>query len=230
MIFKQLFDHESSTFTYLIAKSKGSPAILIDPVLEQTERDLKLVKELDLDLVYMLNTHCHADHITGTGKIKKSLLNAKSMISIDSGAKADLYLQDNQEVEFGGLKLIAIKTPGHTNGCMCFYFPEQGWLFTGDALLIRGCGRTDFQQGDAGLLYDGIHSKIFTLPKQTIVYPAHDYKGHCSSTIEEEIQWNPRFTKSRPDFIEFMKNLGLAYPKKIDVSLPANLNCGIDFE
>ncbi|KAJ3255179.1 Ethylmalonic encephalopathy 1 [Boothiomyces macroporosus] len=228
IIFRQLFDAESSTYTYLLGSNKE--AILIDPVFEQADRDLKLVNELGLQLKYAINTHCHADHVTSTGLIKSRLPHVKSMIAKVSGAKADIHLLEGDKIHVGDLEFKCIATPGHTNGCMCFYLEKEGVLFTGDAILIRGCGRTDFQQGDSGRLYDGVWQKIFTLPEETIIYPAHDYKGNTSSTVGEEKKLNPRFTKSKQEFIDFMKNLGLAYPKKIDVSLPANLECGIDYK
>ncbi|KAJ3273479.1 Ethylmalonic encephalopathy 1 [Terramyces sp. JEL0728] len=228
LIIRQLFDAESSTYTYLLASNKE--AILIDPVYEQVDRDLKLIKELDVNLKYAVNTHCHADHVTSTGTIKSRLPGVKSIIAKASGAKADIHLADGDKISVGALEIKAIATPGHTSGCMCFYLEKESLLFTGDTILIRGCGRTDFQQGDAGKLYDNVWQKIFTLPEDTTIYPAHDYKGQTASSIGEEKKSNPRFTKTRPEFIDFMKNLGLAYPKKIDVAVPANLECGIDYK
>jgi sulfur dioxygenase len=227
-IFRQLFDEETSTFTYLISEGPGKDAILIDPVLEQVDRDLQFVKELGVNLVYAINTHCHADHITGTGMIKKKLPHVKSVISKAAGAKADLYLEPDQIFNFGQLTFKSLATPGHTNGCMSFYFESLGMVFTGDAVLIRGCGRTDFQQGDSKSLYENVHKKIFTLPLDTLIYPAHDYKGRTCSSVREEIEFNPRFKKNINEFIVLMKELGLPYPKKIDAALPANLKCGID--
>jgi sulfur dioxygenase len=228
-IFRQLFDTETSTYTYLLAAGPGADAILIDPVLEQVERDLQFVKEIGVNLKYVINTHCHADHITGSGKIKSLMPGVQSMISKASTAKADVYLEPEQMFKVGSLVFRAIATPGHTDGCMCFYLEDKGMIFTGDALMIRGCGRTDFQGGSSEHLYDNIHQKVFTLPRDTLVYPAHDYKGRMCSTIKEEKQFNPRFTKSKEEFVKLMNELGLPYPKKIDASLPANLKCGIDF-
>jgi sulfur dioxygenase len=149
------------------------------------------------------------------------------VISKASGALADIYLEADQSFTFGSTEIKCFATPGHTDGCMSFYVPSLGMVFTGDTLLIHGCGRTDFQQGDAGHLYDNIHSKLFTLPESTVVYPAHDYKGFTCSTIGEEKKYNPRLTKSKEEFVNLMQNLGLPYPKKIDASLPANLKCGV---
>lgn len=182
----------------------------------------------------MTNTHCHADHITGSGKLKALRKGVRSSIAAAAGAACDVALRDGDAVRFGGLALRVIATPGHTDGCVCFYLPPvvegaSGMVFTGDALLIRGCGRTDFQQGDAGLLYDNIHAKIFTLPDDTLVFPGHDYKGRTASSVAEEKALNPRLTKGRGDFIELMANLGLPYPKQIDRALPANREDGANF-
>jgi sulfur dioxygenase len=227
-LFRQFFDAESSTFTYLIADAESKEAFLIDPVLEQVERDLQIVKELDLKLDLVLNTHVHADHITGSGKIK-TLLGpcCKSALAKTSGGNADILFNDGDEFKFGKYTLKAIATPGHTLGCTSFYLQEQGILFTGDSVLIRGCGRTDFQGGNSSDLYDSIHSKIFTLPEFTAIYPGHDYKGRTSSTVGEEKLHNARFTKPKQEFINIMANLDLSYPKKIDVAVPANLKCGL---
>jgi sulfur dioxygenase len=227
-LFRQLFDTETSTFTYLIAE--GKECILIDPVLEKVDRDLQLIQELGLELKYGFNTHCHADHITGTGKIKKRIPGFQSAISKASEAEADILLVPDQVFTLGMMEIKCLATTGHTNGCMSYYVPSLGAVFTGDALLIRGCGRTDFQEGSAANLYDNIHKLIFTLPKETKIYPGHDYRGHAQSTVEEEIKWNPRLTKSKEEFIKLMGNLGLPYPKKLDASLPANLKDGTGFE
>lgn len=229
LIFRQLFESESSTYTYLLACGDTREAILIDPVDLKVERDIKLIQELDLKLVAMLNTHCHADHITGTGLMKQTPggAEAKSYISRLSGAEADVKFDHNDVIRFGRRSVIAKATPGHTAGCTCFVLDDSSMVFTGDAVLIRGCGRTDFQGGDAGELWEGIHREIFTLNDDCILYPGHDYKGFTSSTVGEEKKLNPRLTKSKEDFIDLMANLGLSYPKKIDVALPANLKDGI---
>ncbi|KAL3277380.1 hypothetical protein HHI36_012729 [Cryptolaemus montrouzieri] len=168
----------------------------------------------------------HADHITGTGYLKK-LSGCKSVISKSSGAQADIYLESDDVFPFGNFTLKVLSTPGHTNGCVSYYFKEKQMVFTGDTLLIRGCGRTDFQEGNPETLYKSIHSKLFTLPEETQVYPAHDYKGMMSSTIAEESKFNPRLTKSLKDFVDIMNNLNLGYPKQIDRALPANIVCGL---
>jgi sulfur dioxygenase len=224
-IFRQLFDSGSSTYTYLIADGPGGDAVLIDPVLEMVERDLRLIQELGVNLTYVLNTHCHADHITGSGLIKRTLGNVKSVIAAASGADADVKVAHGDRVTFGDLAIEVRATPGHTNGCVTYVF--QNKVFTGDALLIRGCGRTDFQEGSSEGLYDVVRSQIFSLPDDTVVYPAHDYKGHCSSTVGEEKKLNYRLSGTKAEFVEIMNNLQLSYPKKIDVALPANMVCGI---
>lgn len=236
---EQMFDSvgASSTLTYILADPHGTKeAIIIDPVLENVERDVALIERLGCELTLALNTHCHADHITGTGALKK-LLNDRpgkaktlqSLISKSSGAKADILVEDGEVVRWadGKRELRVLATPGHTNGCVSFYDKDVHAVFTGDALFIGGCGRTDFQEGSASTLYDSVHKKLFTLPPHTLVYPAHDYKGRRRSTIGAESKGNPRLTKSKDDFVSLMDNLGLPYPKKIDASLPANLVCGI---
>lgn len=225
-IFRQLFDTSgSSTYTYLIADGPGGDAILIDPVLEMVDRDLKLIDELGVNLKYCLNTHCHADHITGSGVIKGKMPGVKSVIAAASGAVSDVKVKHGDRVEFGDLYVEVRATPGHTNGCVSYVFDDK--VFTGDALLIRGCGRTDFQEGSSEGLYDVVHQQIFSLPDDTIVYPAHDYKGHRSSTVGEEKRLNPRLSKTKAEFVDIMNKLELSYPKKIDVALPANMVCGI---
>uniref|UniRef100_A0A1A9WP43 Persulfide dioxygenase ETHE1, mitochondrial n=1 Tax=Glossina brevipalpis TaxID=37001 RepID=A0A1A9WP43_9MUSC len=224
--FRQLFDSESSTYTYLLADVNTREAVIIDPVLEQAKRDAQLIKELDFKLKYAMNTHMHADHITGTGWLKQLLPGCISVISTASGAKADKHLKEGDSIVFGRHKIDTLATPGHTNGCMTYVIHEQGCAFTGDTLLIRGCGRTDFQEGNSRSLYENVHNKIFTLGTNYRVYPAHDYKGQLESTVWEERNYNPRLTKSLEEFVELMDNLNLPYPKKIDKSLPANRECG----
>lgn len=227
MFFRQLFEHESSTYTYLLADEETKEAILIDPVLETVERDKKLISELGFDLKYILETHVHADHITGSFNLKKYFPNAKSVVHKDGGTECtDVLISDNDVLEFGSYKVKAISTPGHTNGCTSYYV--NGMVFTGDALLIRGCGRTDFQQGSPETLYHSVTDKLFALPEDTLVYPAHDYKGISGSSIYEEKNFNPRLgnNKTKEEFVEIMNNLKLAHPKKINESVPANLKCG----
>lgn len=226
-IFRQLLEYKSFTYTYLLADPETKEAILIDPVLETVDRDVKLVGDMGLTLKYGVNTHVHADHITGTGKIKEKIPTCKSVISAAGKAKADVLLKEGDKIKFGRFELEARSTAGHTNGCMTFVWHEKGMVFTGDALLIRGCGRTDFQEGDAGLLYENVHKKILSLPANFQLYPAHDYTGQTVTTVAEEKQYNPRLTKPKNEFIEIMKNLNLPYPKQIDQALPANLVCGI---
>jgi len=225
-IFYQLFEHESSTYSYLIADPRTKEAALIDPVIETVDRDLKLIEELGLKLKYVLDTHVHADHITGAGEIR-GRTGAKSAVSRDANVDCvDIPLSDGEELSLGEMKIKAISTPGHTDSCMSFVF--DGKVFTGDALLIRGCGRTDFQQGSSDKLYESVHQKLFSLPDDTQVYPAHDYRGQTVSTIALEKRFNPRLgmNKSKSDFIKTMSELKLANPKKIHEALPANLACG----
>ncbi|CAF1175699.1 unnamed protein product [Adineta ricciae] len=231
-LLRQFFEHESSTYTYMLADLSTNEALIIDPVINTAERDAKVIQQLGLKLRYAVNTHVHADHITGSGKLKTLLPECKSVISSVSGAQADVYVKDGEIIKIGesGKTPISIEcrsTPGHTNGCMTFVWHEGSAVFTGDALLIRGCGRTDFQQGSSDTLYTSIQEKIFTLPDHYVVYPAHDYTGQTCSTILEEKTFNPRLTKSREEFMDIMANLKLSYPKQIDKALPANLICGL---
>ncbi|CAI8595339.1 unnamed protein product [Vicia faba] len=235
LLFRQLFEKESSTYTYLLADASHAdkPALLIDPVDRTVDRDLSLIQELGLKLVYALNTHVHADHVTGTGLIKSKVPDVKSVISKASGATADVYVQQGDKIRFGDLYLEVRATPGHTLGCLTYVTgdgpdqPQPRRAFTGDTLLIRGCGRTDFQGGSSENLYKSVHSQIFTLPKDTLLYPAHDYKGFSVTTVGEEMQYNPRLTKDEETFKNIMANLNLSYPKMIDVAVPANMVCGI---
>eukprot|EP00913_Durusdinium_trenchii_P009316 g8754.t1 len=222
---RQLFDEETSTLTYLVTCPETSEAVLIDPVLEQKDRDLQVLKELNLKLKYVINTHCHADHITSGGLIRKDMPEVKTIISEASGAKADMHIKHGDTISFGKLQLEVRATPGHTDGCVTFILKTKtaSFAFTGDTLLIRGCGRTDFQQGNPRLLYQNVYEQIFTLPGETFICPGHDYKGRGVSSVEEERRFNPRLTKSVDEFAELMDNLGLAYPKKIDVAVPGNM-------
>jgi sulfur dioxygenase len=226
MLFRQLYDSESSTYTYLLADLERQEAILIDPVLEQVERDLKLLQELGLNLRYCLETHIHADHITGTGKLRE-LTGCLGVLPAKAKADcADRYIQDEENLELGSIVIKAIATPGHTDSHMAYLVNEERVL-TGDALFIRGCGRTDFQDGDAGTLYDSVTTRLFTLPDLTLVYPAHDYQGKTVSTIGAEKSQNPRFAgRDRANFIQFMNNLNLPTPQKMLEVLPANEKCG----
>src|SRR5690606_5195679 len=229
MLFRQLFDLESSTYTYLLADEETREAVIIDPVLEQVERDLTLLDELDLRLVYALDTHVHADHVTGAGTLRERT-GAKTVLSERAGVGcADVYVKDGDRIPFGRYHLEVRETPGHTDGCLTYVTGDHAMAFTGDALLIRGSGRTDFQQGSAPVLYRSVHQKIFTLPDECLLYPGHDYKGRTVSSVGEEKKHNPRLGGGRTEaeFVDIMSKLQLAYPKKIDVALPANLYCGV---
>uniref|UniRef100_I2CRD5 persulfide dioxygenase n=1 Tax=Nannochloropsis gaditana (strain CCMP526) TaxID=1093141 RepID=I2CRD5_NANGC len=225
-IFRQLFEAESCTYTYLLGDPETKEALLIDPVDLTVERDVSLIEELGLTCVMGVNTHCHADHVTGTGLLRQRVQGLKSVIARAAGAKADVLLEEGQKISFGRYHLEVRATPGHTDGCVSYVMDDRSMVFTGDALLVRGCGRTDFQQGSAHSLFKSVHSRLFTLPGDCLVYPAHDYKGRMSSSIREEKQHNPRLTKSEEEFVSIMKNLNLPYPKKIDDALPKNLVCG----
>ncbi|XP_041844795.1 persulfide dioxygenase ETHE1, mitochondrial [Melanotaenia boesemani] len=227
LLFRQLFEAESCTYTYLLADTDTKEAVIIDPVLETIDRDLKLVEQLGLNLKVAVNTHCHADHITSTGLMKKRVVGLKSAISKFSGASADIHLSEGDKITFGRHSLVVRETPGHTDGCTTLVSGDQSMAFTGDALLIRGCGRTDFQQGCSTKLYESVHKKIFTLPDECLIYPAHDYLGQTVSTVGEERKFNPRLTKSMEEFVKIMSNLNLRKPAKIDIAVPANLVCGL---
>jgi sulfur dioxygenase len=228
LIFRQLFDAPSWTYSYLLGDSETGEAILIDPVFEQAARDAALIHELGLKLVATVDTHAHADHVTGAWLLKKRL-GSKIAISEASGAEgADIELKDGDRVAFGRRYLTARATPGHTNGCMSFVLDDESRAFTGDALLIRGCGRTDFQQGSAHRLFQSIKTKIFSLPDNCLLFPAHDYRGLTMTSVGEEKAYNPRLggSISEEDFAGYMEHLGLPHPRQIDVALPANNVCG----
>src|SRR5688572_8469225 len=227
MLFRQLFDPETSTYTYLLADEESHEAVIIDPVHEQFERDVALIGELDLRLTAVLDTHVHADHVTAQGLLRQRF-GAKSVMSERSGAVcADVLVKQGDRVAFGRHELEVRETPGHTSGCLTFVSHEPRMAFTGDALLIRGCGRTDFQSGDSRSLYRSVREQVFTLPDDTLIYPAHDYKGRTVTTVAEEKRHNPRLGMSRSlaEFTELMAALNLPYPRKMDASVPANLAC-----
>ncbi len=228
MIFRQLFDPQSSTYSYLLADERTSEAVLIDPVFEQARRDRAMIKELGLTLLFTLDTHVHADHVTGAWLLKQRLGSRIALSAASGAAGADLALAHGERVNFGARYLEARETPGHTNGCMTYVLDDESMAFTGDALLIRGCGRTDFQQGNARTLYRSVHSQIFTLPPSCLLYPGHDYRGLTVTSVEEERRFNPRLGSGvgEADFTGYMNNLGLPHPKQIDVAVPANLQCG----
>lgn len=229
MLFRQLFDLESSTYTYLLADEDTREAVIIDPVLEQVERDLTLLRELDLRLVYALDTHVHADHVTAVGTIRERT-GAKAVLSERAGVGcSDVYVKEGDRVRFGRHELEVRETPGHTSGCVTYVTGDHAMAFTGDALLVRGSGRTDFQQGDSRRLYRSVNEKIFSLPDGCLLYPAHDYKGRTVTSVGEEKEHNPRLGggKTEAEFVDIMSKLQLAYPKKIDIAVPANLQCGL---
>ncbi|XP_071656614.1 persulfide dioxygenase ETHE1, mitochondrial [Patagioenas fasciata] len=226
LLLRQLFEPASCTYTYVIADARSRDAVVIDPVLETAPRDLRLLRELRLRVRWAVNTHVHADHVTGSGALRLAL-SCPTAISGASGARADRLLGEGEELRFGAFALQVRPTPGHTPGCITLVLDDQSAAFTGDALLIRGCGRTDFQQGCPRTLYRSIHEQIFTLPESCHIYPGHDYCGHTVSTVGEEKRLNPRLTLSEDEFVRVMDGLGLPRPKLMDVAVPANLRCGI---
>jgi len=228
LIFRQLFDPPSSTFSYLLADGETGDAVFIDPVFEQAPRDTALVRELGLKLSWTLETHVHADHVTGAWLLKERL-SSRIALAADSGAEgADQYLKDRDRVAFGQRYLEVRATPGHTNGCLTYVLDNESMAFTGDCLLIRGCGRTDFQQGNPRALYRSVHAQIFSLPDACLLYPAHDYRGLTVTSVGEERRFNPRLggQLSEDDFVGYVGNLGLPHPKQMDIAVPANLKCG----
>jgi glyoxylase-like metal-dependent hydrolase (beta-lactamase superfamily II)/rhodanese-related sulfurtransferase len=228
LIFRQLFDPQSSTYTYLLADPASRDAVLIDPVFEQVRRDAALIEELGLTLRYTLDTHVHADHVTGAWLLARKL-GSKIALSARGGAEgADLFVEDGERVAFGSRHVDVMATPGHTDGCVTYVLDDRSMAFTGDALLIRGCGRTDFQQGSPNTLFHSVHDRIFALPDDCLLYPAHDYRGLTVTSVAEEKRFNPRLggDLSEGDFAGYMNNLGLPHPKQIDVAVPANLRCG----
>ena len=226
MIFRQLFDQASSTYSYLLASRAGGEALIIDPVLEKVDRYLHLIKELDLKLVKAVDTHLHADHITGLGALRD---HTHCITVMGEQTKADVVsmrLADGDKLTIEGLSLDVIYTPGHTDDSYSFALPDR--VFTGDTLLIRGTGRTDFQNGDPRQQYESLFGRLLKLPDATLVYPAHDYKGDTVSTIGEEKAYNPRLqVRSVDEYVELMNNLKLGNPKMMDVAVPANMKVGL---
>ena len=226
MILRQLFDPQSSTYTYLLADPSSREALLIDPVFEQARRDAALIQELGLKLLMTLETHVHADHVTGAWLLKQKFGSRIGVPAAGGAEGADFHVRG--PVKFGARFLEARPTPGHTDGCTTYVLDDRSMAFTGDALLIRGCGRTDFQQGDARTLYRSVREQIFTLPDRCLVYPGHDYRGLTVTSVGEEKLYNPRLAESigEADFVGYMTNLGLVHPKQMDAAVPANLKCG----
>lgn len=225
--FRQLFDASSSTYTYLLGDLTRSEAVLIDPVREHVALYLSLLDEQGLKLRYVLDTHIHADHVTAASQLRE-LTGARTVVSVHGGAEcADVLLRGSESLYFGAESFFALATPGHTPGCTSYLWRDR--LFTGDTLLIGGCGRTDFQGGDAGELYDSISRKIWPLPGETLIYPGHDYRHKHVSCVAQERESNPRLTgKSRDEFIAIMSSLNLSRPLKMDKTVPANQRCGSD--
>ncbi|MCF7970119.1 MAG: MBL fold metallo-hydrolase [Methylococcaceae bacterium] len=226
MIFRQLFEPDTCTYTYLIACEASKKAILIDTVATEFKHYIELLNSLNLSLIYTLETHVHADHVTSASLLRDQLT-SKSIVHRDAGAMcADLLVTDGVVLQIGGIEIKVLHTPGHTSGCVSYLIADR--VFTGDSLLINGCGRTDFQQGDTVTLFKSVTEKLFTLPADTLVYPGHDYHGRRVSTIAQEIALNERLGQqiTCAEFIEIMANLNLPYPKYIDAALPANQACG----
>ncbi len=228
LVFRQLFDPVSSTYTYLLGDAAAAEALLIDPVFEHERRDLALLRELGLRLVATLDTHVHADHVTGAWRLKRAC-GSQIMLSEQGGAiGADRLLRHGDRVHFGRRHVQVRATPGHTNGCLTCVLDDQAMAFTGDSLLIRGCGRTDFQQGSAEQLFRSVREQILSLPAHCLLYPGHDYRGLTVTSVAEERQFNPRLggDVNAADFVGYMNNLGLPHPKLMDIAVPANLRCG----
>jgi glyoxylase-like metal-dependent hydrolase (beta-lactamase superfamily II) len=227
MIFRQMFDSTSGTYSYLMASRQGGEALIIDPVLEKVDRYVRLLEELDLKLVKAIDTHLHADHITGLGELAER---TQCVTVMGRESKADVVamrVNDGDRINLDGLSLGVIYTPGHTDDSYSFVLPDR--VFTGDTLLIRGTGRTDFQNGDARTQYDSIFNRLLKLPDSTLVYPAHDYKGDTVSTIGEERAFNPRLrVASVEEYVQIMESLDLPNPKLMDVAIPSNLKLGLD--
>ena len=227
MIFRQLFDPQSSTYTYLVADANTREALLVDPVFEQARRDAALVQELGLRLVATLETHVHADHVTGAWLLKQKL-GSRIGVPAASGAEGADFLVVDEPVRFGASSLEPRHTPGHTSACTTYVLDDRSMAFTGDALLIRGCGRTDFQQGNAHQLFRSVREQIFSLPDRCLLYPGHDYRGLTATSVGEEKLYNPRLGEAvgEGDFVGYMQHLGLPHPKQMDIAVPANLRCG----
>jgi sulfur dioxygenase len=228
LIFRQLFDPTSSTYTYLLGDGDAGEAVLIDPVFENEQRDRALLRELRLRLLATLDTHVHADHVTAAWLLKQRC-GSQILLARDAGvAAADRQLAHGDRVAFGARHLEVRATPGHTSGCLTYVLDDHSMAFTGDCLLIRGCGRTDFQQGSPGRLYHSVKEQILSLPEACLLYPGHDYRGLTVTSVGEERAFNPRLggDVNEADFTGYMNHLGLPHPKLMDIAVPANLRCG----
>jgi glyoxylase-like metal-dependent hydrolase (beta-lactamase superfamily II) len=222
MIFEQLFDTQSSTYTYIISSGKGREALIIDPVIEHTDEYIKVLKNLDLKLVKVIDTHIHADHITALNELNKRTCCTRIMGEKSNSEVIDLRIKDGETIKIENIEIKSIYTPGHTDCSYCYLMNDR--VFTGDTLLINGTGRTDFQSGSPYDAYDSLFNRLLKLPEKTLVYPAHDYNGKKNSTIENEKNNNPRLqVNSKEEYAEIMNNLNLANPKMMDVAVPANL-------
>ena len=228
LVFRQLFDPASSTYSYLLGDAARGEAVIIDPVFEHARRDAALLRELGLRLVATLDTHVHADHVTGAWQLKQACDSQIALAEAAGAGQADRLLYHGDRVSFGSRHLEVRATPGHTNGCLTYVLDDRSMAFTGDALLIRGCGRTDFQQGSPGQLYRSVREQILSLPPSCLLYPDHDYRGLTVTSVAEELRYNPRLggQVNEADFSGYMNNLGLPHPKLMDIAVPANLRCG----
>ena len=230
MIFRQLFEPQSSTYTYLIGCEQTGEAALIDPVLEMVERDLALLEELGLTLKFTIETHIHADHVTGAARLRQATGSKAAVPEKSGAAHADIPVREGKPIRVGAISIEPLYTPGHTDDHHAYLIrsADGARLFTGDALMIDGCGRTDFQNGDAATLYRSVHDKLFSLPEDTLVYPSHDYQQRRVSNVAQERARNPRLGsgKSVDEFVAIMDNLNLPRPKKMDIAVPANRACG----
>jgi glyoxylase-like metal-dependent hydrolase (beta-lactamase superfamily II)/rhodanese-related sulfurtransferase len=228
LIFRQLFDPQSSTYSYLLGEPRSREALLIDPVFEHARRDAALVRELGLTLRATLETHVHADHVTGAWLLRRQFGSSIMLATASGAAGADRYLEHGGRVAFGDRHLDVRATPGHTAGCLSYVLDDASMAFTGDCLLIRASGRTDFQQGDAHAMFRSVRERILTLPTDCLLYPAHDYRGLTVTSVAEEQRFNPRLggAAGEADFVVYMNNLGLPHPKLMDIAVPANLRCG----
>ncbi|MEW8693243.1 MAG: MBL fold metallo-hydrolase [Candidatus Thiodiazotropha endolucinida] len=226
MVFRQLYDHESSTYTYLLAARMGGEALLIDPVKSNVDQYIQLVNEMDLQLVMAVDTHIHADHVTGLGALRQSTGCTSAMGEMTKADCVSLHFKEGEKLRVDDHYLDILYTPGHTDDSYSFVLPDR--VFTGDTLLIRGTGRTDFQNGDPAAQYDSLFNKLLKLPEQTLVCPAHDYHGMTVSTLWEEKHYNPRLKVSdKQAYVELMNSLELDNPRMMDIAVPANRKCGL---